>query len=245
MQRSMFEYLITDINRYNSVFLDINYRTQDPLMVSFISDLIYDGKLSTNLESEYYQLPPAQRKRKFPANPIEIIDTSEFLDPKERMETELNSTFYNLTEAMLSVNKVMDLLKEGEALSDICIITPYKAHSEKLKEVFQDHSQYFYDNRQGLSEFIEQNIYTIDSFQGREQDNVIINWVRSNYISPGSSTRTGFLKDYRRTNVALSRSRKRLILIGDFETLTKSDNMKVQYIFSKIKNTEREQKIVI
>ena len=245
LQRSMFEYLITDINRYNSVFLDINYRTQDPLMVSFISDLIYDGKLSTNLESEYYQLPPAQRKRKFPANPIEIIDTSEFLDPKERMETELNSTFYNLTEAMLSVNKVMDLLKEGEALSDICIITPYKAHSEKLKEVFQDHSQYFYDNRQGLSEFIEQNIYTIDSFQGREQDNVIINWVRSNYISPGSSTRTGFLKDYRRTNVALSRSRKRLILIGDFETLTKSDNMKVQYIFSKIKNTEREQKIVI
>jgi hypothetical protein len=80
---------------------------------------------------------------------------------------------------------------------------------------------------------------------GREQDNVIINWVRSNYVSPGSTTRTGFLKDYRRTNVALSRARKRLILIGDFETLTKSENMKVQYIFSKIKNTETENKLVI
>ena len=65
LQKSMFEYLITDVHRFNSVFLDINYRTQDPLMISFISDLIYDGKLSVNLDSEYYQVPPAIRKRKF------------------------------------------------------------------------------------------------------------------------------------------------------------------------------------
>ena len=80
-------------------------------MVSFISDLIYDGRLST-LDSEYYNLPPAQRKKKFPPNPIEIIDTSEFLDPKERMETEVNSTYYNMAEAMLSVKKVMDLSRK-------------------------------------------------------------------------------------------------------------------------------------
>ena len=245
LQRSMFENLITDTNRYNSVFLDINYRTRDPQMVSFISDLIYDGRLSTNLDSEYYQLPPAQRKRKFPSNPIEIIDTSTFLDPKERMETEVNSTYYNMAEAMLSVKKVINLLQEGEALRDICIITPYKAHAEKLKEIFEEQAHYFYSNNHDIKSFIEQNIYTIDSFQGREQENVIINWVRSNYTAPGATTRTGFLKDYRRTNVALSRGRKRLILIGDFETLTKSENMKVQYIFSKIKNTETEEKIVI
>lgn len=245
LQRSMFENLITDTNRYNSVFLDINYRTRDPQMVSFISDLIYDGRLSTNLDSEYYRLPPAQRKRKYPSNPIEIIDTSEFLDPQERMETEVNSTYYNMAEAMLSVKKVMDLIMEGEKLSDICIITPYKAHAEKLEEIFEEQAHYFYSKSQDIKSFIEQNIYTIDSFQGREQENVIINWVRSNYTSPGATTRTGFLKDYRRINVALSRARKRLILIGDFETLTKSENMRVQYIFSKIKNTEREEKIVI
>jgi len=245
LQRSMFENLITDTNRYNSVFLDINYRTRDPQMVSFISDLIYDGRLSTNLDSEYYKLAPAQRKKKFPPNPIEIIDTSEFLDPKERMETEVNSTYYNMAEAMLSVKKVMDLIKEGEKLSNTCIITPYKAHAEKLKEIFEEQAHYFYNRNHDIKSFIEQNIYTIDSFQGREQENVIINWVRSNYTSPGATTRTGFLKDYRRTNVALSRARKKLILIGDFETLTKSENMKVQYIFSKIKNTEREEKIVI
>ena len=45
--------------------------------------------------------------------------------------------------------------------------------------------------------FIDQNIYTIDSFQGKEQENVIINWVRSNYTDSGLYTRTGFLRDYR------------------------------------------------
>lgn len=245
LQKSLFEILITDKDRYNSVFLDINYRTQNPELVSFISDLIYDGKLCPNLDSEYYKTPPAKRKRLFPQKPIEIIDTSEFFDPQTRMETEVDSTYYNLCEAMLSLQKVVSLVKEGERLSNICIITPYKAHAEKLKEVFESHSKYFYSNLEEFREFIERNIYTIDSFQGREQDNVIINWVRSNYTSPGTTTRTGFLRDYRRVNVALSRAKKRLILIGDFETLTKSENMKVQYIFSKIKNIDREERIVI
>ena len=245
LQKSLFEELITDKNRYNSVFLDINYRTQNPEMVAFISDLIYDGKLCPNLDSEYYKTPPIKRKKLFPQNPIELIDTSEFFDPQTRMETEVDSTYYNLCEAMLSVRKVISLIKEGEKLSNICIITPYKAHAEKLKEVFENHSKYFYTSIRELREFIERNIYTIDSFQGREQDNIIINWVRSNYTSPGATTRTGFLRDYRRVNVALSRARKRLILIGDFETLTKSENMRVQYIFSKIKNINREERIVL
>jgi len=245
LQKSLFEQLITDRNRYNSVFLDINYRTKNPEMVSFISDLIYDGRLCPNLDSEYYQSPPIKRKKIFPQNPIEIIDTSEFFDPQTRMETEVDSTYYNLCEAMMSVQKVAELVKEGENLSNICIITPYKAHAEKLKEVFESHSKYFYNDPKRLREFITRNIYTIDSFQGREQDNVIINWVRSNYTSPGATTRTGFLRDYRRVNVALSRARKHLILIGDFETLTKSENMKVQYIFAKLKNIQKEERIIL
>jgi superfamily I DNA and/or RNA helicase len=245
LQKSLFEKLITDKNRFNSVFLDINYRTENPKMVSFISDLIYDGKLYPNTDSLYYKVPKQKRDGIFLENPIEIIDTSEFLDPEARAETEENSTYYNISEAMMSVKKVIELLNMGEKLEDICIITPYKAQTEKLKEVFRTHSKYFSNSDQSLDDFIEQNIYTIDSFQGREQENVIINWVRSNYSNPGTYTRTGFLRDYRRINVALSRAKKRLILIGDFATLTKSDNMKVQYIFSKIKSINREEKIVL
>jgi hypothetical protein len=245
LQKSLFEKLITDHHRYNSVFLDINYRTENPKMVSFISDLVYDGRLCPNTDSMYYKVPKQKRKRLFPETPIEIIDTSEFLDPKARAETEVNSTYYNLSEAMMSVRKVAELVKAGENLEDICIITPYKAQTGKLKEVFVTHSKYFWKIKPSLEKFIEQNIYTIDSFQGREQENVIINWVRSNYSAPGYNTRTGFLRDYRRINVALSRAKKRLILIGDFTTLTKSDNMKVQYIFSKLNNIGKEDKIVL
>ncbi|NLX69595.1 MAG: AAA family ATPase [Clostridiales bacterium] len=245
LQKSLFEKLITDRNRFNSVFLDINYRTENPNMVSFISDLIYDGKLYPNTDSSYYKVPKQKRNVLFPQNPIEIIDTSEFLDPQTRSETEENSTYYNISEAMLSVKKVIELLEKGEVLEDICIITPYKAQTEKLKELFQENAKYFGDISSHLDNFIEQNIYTIDSFQGREQENVIINWVRSNYNLSGTYTRTGFLRDYRRINVALSRAKKRLILIGDFTTLTRSDNMKVQYIFSKIKNVNKNKKIVL
>lgn len=245
LQRSLFEMLITDVYRYNSVFLDINYRTENPKMVSLISDLIYDGKLCPNLESEYYKVPKRTRKKLFPENSIELIDTSELTDPRTRMETEVNSTYYNLTEAMLSIKKVLDLLNEGKELNSICIITPYKAHAEKIKELFLTHSKYFEKHNQSLGQFIDKNIYTIDSFQGREQDIVIINWVRSNYGLPGSPTKTGFLRDFRRINVALSRAKERLILIGDFETLTQSDNMKVRYIFSKLKKIKEEEKIVL
>lgn len=245
LQRSLFEMLITDVHRYNSVFLDINYRTENPEMVSLISDLIYDGKLCPNLESAYYKVPRRLRKKLFPENSIEIIDTSELTDPQTRKETEINSTYYNLTEAMLSIKKVLDLLNEGKELTNICIITPYKAHAEKIKELFLTHSKYFEKHNQGLGQFIDKNIYTIDSFQGREQDIVIINWVRSNYGLPGTPTKTGFLRDFRRVNVALSRAKERLILIGDFETLTQSDNMKVRYIFSKLKTIKEEEKIVL
>src|SRR5690606_4643455 len=127
---------------------DINYRTENPEMVSLISDLIYDGKLCPNLESAYYKVPRRLRKKLFPENSIEIIDTSELTDPQTRKETEINSTYYNLTEAMLSIKKVLDILNEGKELTNICIITPYKAHAEKIKELFLTHSKYFEKHNQ-------------------------------------------------------------------------------------------------
>jgi hypothetical protein len=244
LQRSLFEKLITERGQYHTLFLDVNYRTENPHMISFISDLIYDGRLCPNRNSVYYSVPKQKREGLFPGQTIEVVDTSGIADIQARQETEQDSTYYNLSEAMLSVSKVLDLLKEGEKLSDICIITPYKAHAEKLKEVFLQHEKSF-RNPEGLHRFIEKSIYTIDSFQGREQRNIIINWVRSNYGLPGMPTRTGFLKDYRRVNVALSRAKRKLILIGDYETLTQSENPRVRHIFTQIKQIRAKQKIVL
>src|SRR5690554_2097858 len=244
LQQSLFEKLITDRDRFNSVFLDINYRTEHPEMVSFISDLVYDGRLSCNLESDYYRLSPAGRKKFFPY-PIEIVDTADIPERNLRVESEINSTYYNLTEAMLCVRKVLNLLEDGESLHDICIITPYKAQVEKIKEIFLKNYKYFSVDESNFTEFTEKNIYTVDSFQGREEENVIISWVRSNYEEPKKARKTGFLKDFRRVNVSLSRARKKMILIGDFDTLTNSENSVVQYIFGQIKNLQKEEKIVL
>jgi superfamily I DNA and/or RNA helicase len=245
LQQSLFEKLITDLHRFNHVFLDINYRTENPELVSLISNLVYDGKLAPNLDSEYYTLPESKRKKLFPKEAIDIVDTSKIVDQEARMETEINSTYYNLSEAMMSVKKVIELLKQGERLESICIITPYKAQVEKLKEVFIGNVKYFTSIKSSFEKFIESNIYTIDSFQGREQDNVIINWVRSNHSTTDERTQTGFLRDYRRVNVALSRAKKRLILIGDFTTLLNSDNLKVRYIFNKLTSFNKSKKIVL
>lgn len=245
LQQSLFEKLITDTKRFNHVFLDINYRTENPELVSLISSLVYDGKLNPNLASEFYQLPESKRKKLFPKDALEIIDTSTIIDDDARLETEVNSTYYNRAEAMMSVRKVLELLKAGEKLESICIITPYKAHAEKVKEIFTGNAKYFASIQSSFEKFLANNIYTIDSFQGREQDNVIINWVRSNYTKPDARTSTGFLRDYRRINVALSRARKRLILIGDFKTLLNSDNLKVRYIFGKLSTFNKAKRIVL
>lgn len=245
LQKSLFETLIMNKCRYSSIFLDINYRTKNPEVVSLVSEISYDGRLRPDLSSEYYDISSSKRKKLYGKNSIEVVDTSEIVDVDARAETEIDSTYYNTCEAMYSVRKVIELLKSGETFNDICIITPYRAQVEILKKEFRGRAQYFNHLSNGFDKFVDENIYTIDSFQGREQENVIINCVRSNFSRNNIQTKTGFLKDYRRINVALSRARKKLVVIGDFSTLLRSENMKVRYIFSKLKNFNKEKRIIL
>lgn len=66
--------------------------------------------------------------------------------------------------------------------------------------------------------FEDLEIDTVDAFQGREKDVVIISFVRSNL-----DNQLGFLKDYRRLNVSISRAKSRLILIGNMDLLRSND----------------------
>ena len=87
------------------------------------------------------------------------------------------------------------------------IITPYSAQVERLRKLAE------------ASEVLEPlhkliSINTVDAFQGQERDTIIISFVRSN-----AKAEVGFLGDIRRTNVAMTRARKKLIMIGDSATL--------------------------
>jgi ATP-dependent RNA/DNA helicase IGHMBP2 len=97
----------------------------------------------------------------------------------------------------------LSLLKSSKVVTDnVSIISPYLHQTELIREALNDNT----------SDTIE--ISTVDSFQGRENDLIIISLVRSN-----ADGIVGFLSDYRRLNVAVTRARKQVFIIGDSETI--------------------------
>jgi superfamily I DNA and/or RNA helicase len=99
------------------------------------------------------------------------------------------------------LRKHFDLLKqENPGNWSAAIISPYRAQVELLQNEF--------GNAPGVT------VNTIDSFQGQERDVVYISLVRSN-----DKSEIGFLRDYRRMNVAMTRARMKLVMIGDSATL--------------------------
>ncbi len=98
------------------------------------------------------------------------------------------------------LKKVQALLASGLTASEIAVITPYSAQVRLLRERFKQ---------------LEVEIDSVDGFQGREKEAVIVSLVRSN-----RENEIGFLEDVRRMNVALTRARRKLIVIGDSATIT-------------------------
>ena len=129
--------------------------------------------------------------------PVEFIDTAG--SGYEEEQDELGGIF-NLGEINLIQQRLTNLeVTEGS----IGIISPYRLQINKLREVITDQKI---------------TIQTIDGFQGEERDLIYISFVRSN-----DKGEIGFLSDIRRTNVALTRARKKLVMIGDSATLAAND----------------------
>jgi hypothetical protein len=131
-------------------------------------------------------------------SPVQFIDTagaSYDEDLEEDTESRLNRQ-----EAALAARKVRELLEAGLSPQQVAVIAPYRAQVRLLRDLLRDVD--------GLE------IDSVDGFQGREKEAVVISLVRSN---PEGDI--GFLADTRRTNVALTRARRKLIVIGDSATL--------------------------
>ncbi len=105
----------------------------------------------------------------------------------------------NVEEGRLVIRKVQELLKLGVLGEEIAVIAPYAAQVRWIREHLGDSAV---------------EVDTVDGFQGREKEAVLISLVRSN-----STGEIGFLADVRRMNVALTRARRKLIVIGDSATL--------------------------
>ena len=185
--------------------LGVQYRMNEEIM-RFSSDWFYGGQV---------QSAPQVRHRSildFDV-PMEWVESAS----EEWGEAFVGETFgrINREEAHLTMailhrylNKIgrQRLLEER---IDIGIISPYRAQVQYLRQLVKRD-----DQLKPLRHLI--SINTVDGFQGQERDIIIISLVRSN-----EQGQIGFLRDLRRMNVAITRARMKLIIMGDSETMTK------------------------
>ncbi len=187
-----------------SVFLlDTQYRMKSEIM-GFSNLIFYENKLkaAANTDLHIFKLKDFQ----FPT--LEFIDTAgcgydEMRNPK-------SESLYNPEECSLLFNYLEKLLLDLTYIEDnmtIGIIAPYREQVIYMREYDHAHNQ--------LCSHYNIDIETIDSFQGQERDIIMISMVRSN-----SDQQIGFLKDYRRMNVAFTRAKKILRVFGDSATLS-------------------------
>ncbi len=204
------------------VMLDVQYRMHEKIM-NFSSDYFYNGKLKAHSSVNQKLIFSQQEDQSH--IPFLFIDTSGTgFDEKFHPD---NTGLSNPEEAILLVKHLSNwldsnkthLAKISSTLS-ISIISPYREQVEFLKKEVQS-------NLKNYSKNIK--IGTVDGFQGQEADLVYISLVRSN-----SKQEIGFLRDIRRMNVAITRARMRLVVIGDASTLSNFKFYKsfIQYVDS-------------
>ena len=178
--------------------LTVQYRMHESIM-QFSSNTFYDGKLIADASIRKHRLCDLPDVVDIPLthSPLEFIDTAgaEF---DEQLEPDGESKL-NPKEANLVIQLIGDLIEAGVSPAEMGIIAPYAAQVRLLR---------------GKLNVIGLEIDTVDGFQGREKEVIIVTMVRSN-----DNREIGFLADTRRTNVALTRARRKLIVIGDSATL--------------------------
>ncbi len=180
-------------------FLDTQYRMNGQIM-AYPSTVLYRGMLKAAPSVSQWTLQGDSQ-------PIIFIDTA----GAGYEESEADDTLLNREEALFLKSHLSELLSQcrdlhrDAVLPDVGVITPYRGQATLLKDMLAEINN---------KDFGSLQITTIDGFQGQEKDIIYISLVRSN-----SDQAIGFLSDIRRMNVALTRARKKIVVIGDSATI--------------------------
>ena len=181
-----------------SVMLETQYRMH-PQIMQFSSDYFYNGGLKT-ADSVI------ERERDSLVEHFVFIDTAG-TGFAEKVKKQTLST-YNEEEAALLVKHLGNNVLPDKSIG---IIAPYKAQTEILRDLIKENPA-FDEVRDNIS------INSVDAFQGQERDIIYISLTRSN-----DKNEIGFLKEYRRMNVAMTRAKTQLVIVGDSGTLGKDN----------------------
>lgn len=185
------------------VLLEEQYRMHERIM-GYSSKVFYGDKLKAHASVAQHLLHTADE-------PLLFIDTAgsgydELVESKAISNPEEAAfLFRHLSQLAAELGSSYSV----DSFPSVAVISPYKQQVHILKELLQ-HSPDLMEYSNSIS------VNTIDSFQGQERDIVYISMVRSN-----ADGIIGFLSDIRRMNVAMTRARKKLVVIGDSATLSR------------------------
>jgi len=196
---------------YENIYhtLEIQYRMNEKIN-NFVSSEFYECKVKTYEKIKNITISDLgiEEKEELGGNePIVFFDTKgKFLEAIKKG----SPSKYNPKEAEFVKFLVSKLKEAGSKDEYIGVITPYKDHEEYLKSIIE-----------GIE------IKSVDGFQGREKEIIILSLVRAN-----EKEEIGFLSDIRRLNVAITRPKRKLIIVGDLKTLSVNDTYKrlIEYI---------------
>ena len=196
--------------------LKTQYRMNETIM-RFSSDWFYGGMVEAAAQIKYRGILDLD-------NPMMWIDTAE-VEGKEEFVGESFGRI-NRAEAQLTLDTLQEYFtKIGkqrilDERIDVGIISPYRAQVQLLRRMVRK-GEFFKPYRSLIS------VNTVDGFQGQERDIIVISLVRAN-----ADGQIGFLSDLRRMNVAITRARMKLIILGDVATMTRHPFYKKLYDYT-------------
>jgi superfamily I DNA and/or RNA helicase len=178
------------------------------VIAEFVGEYFYEGD---------YHSPMVRPVRISDLPQLLLLDTASY--GQERREGSLpGGGKINNLEARLAVHLAVDLLHRGVAAADVGIIAPYRAQVALIEQLIEE--------RLGTNPTERPKVSTVDAFQGAEKDIIIATCVRSN-----DNRKVGFVRELRRFNVTVTRSKGHLLVIGDFDHLENVDDEETQRFF--------------
>ncbi|XP_075607076.1 5'-3' DNA helicase ZGRF1 isoform X2 [Balearica regulorum gibbericeps] len=179
---------------HEPILLRTQYRCH-PAISAIANELFYEGHLIDGVSEE--DRSPV----------LDWLPTLCFYNVHGVEQTERDNSFYNVAEVHFTVKLIQALIASGIEGSAIGVITLYKAQMSKIQNLLSGvHSEAF--------EIKAVQVSTVDAFQGAEKEIIVLSCVRTRQI--------GFIDSEKRTNVALTRAKRHLLIVGSLACLSKN-----------------------
>lgn len=227
LQNSFFEYLYMHMKEKSPdhiVDLDSQFR-MPAILANLVGSQFYNNNYKSPLESrdsEKGVVVPGTSK------PLIIIDTSKSENRHDSYISEGDhKTYCNNYDAKVVSSLIRKVFSNSKSLNMgdkkimpyelVGVIAPYSKQIQAIRNAIKKEKIICGDVK--INEYVNDMVATLDSFQGQERPLIIFDFTRSNKI-PSNKSRIGFLRELRRLNVAFTRSKQQLVIIGDMDYLT-------------------------